>query len=238
MTLPNPLPALPGIPSDEIRRQVFAHATSLTFTGSATEQPQSNERLEFLGDSYLNFCVSDIIFREFPSLTPGELTALRAGLVSNYNLNTWARAYGLNNQLVLGYSMAHLQIPEKAEKLVADVFEAFIGGVIVSNPEGRRLVEEWLDLLLRPTLEEQRAIIEGSVKIDKMAVSRLYEVAAALKKKLDFKFADSGLNGKEDRWEAICEWNGKEMGRAKGRNQQEAKHRAAAVVLQQLDEQQ
>lgn len=237
MTLPNPLPELPGIPSDEIRRQVFAHTTSLTFTGSATEQPQSNERLEFLGDSYLNFCVSNIIFREFPSLTPGELTALRAGLVSNSNLNNWARAYGLNNQLVLGYSMAHLKVHEKAEKLVADVFEAFIGGVIVSNPGGRRLVEDWLELLLRPTLEEQRAIIDGSVKIDKMAVSRLYEVAASQKKKLDFKFMDSGVNGKEDRWEAICELNGKEMGRAKARNQQEAKHCAAAVVLQQMEQQ-
>jgi ribonuclease III len=236
MTLPNPLPALPGIPSDEIRRQVFAHATSLTFSGSATDQPQSNERLEFLGDSYLNFCVSNIIFREFPSLTPGELTALRAGLVSNSNLTNWARAYGLNNQLVLGYSMAHLNIPEKAEKLVADVFEAFIGGVIVSNPEGRRLVEEWLELLLGPTLEEQRAIIEGSVKIDKTAVSRLYQAATAQRKKLEFKFIDSGLNGKEDRWEAICEWNGREAGRAKARNQQEAKHRVASIVLHELEQ--
>jgi dsRNA-specific ribonuclease len=236
MTLPNPLPALPDIPSDEITRQVFAHATSLTFSGSATEQPQSNERLEFLGDSYLNFCVSNIIFREFPSLTPGELTALRAGLVSNSNLNNWARAYKLNNQLVLGYSMAHLNVPEKAERLVADVFEAYIGGVIVSNPDGRKLVEEWFELLLRPTLEEQRAIIEGSVKIDKTAVSRLYQEATTQRKKLEFKFNDSGLNGKEDRWEAICEWNGKEAGRAKARNQQEAKHRVASIVLQELQQ--
>src|SRR5436190_720760 len=138
MTLPTVLPTLPAIPSEDIRRQVFAHSSSLIFTGNAVNPPQSNERLEFLGDSYLNFCISNILYREFPTLAPGDLTALRAGIVSNSNLNTWARAYGLQNHLVMGYSMAHLQIPEKAEKLIADVFEAYIGGVMVANPQSGR----------------------------------------------------------------------------------------------------
>ena len=237
MTLPTVLPTLPTIPSEDIRRQVFAHSSSLIFTGNAVNPPQSNERLEFLGDSYLNFCISNILYREFPTLTPGDLTALRAGIVSNSNLNTWARAYGLQNHLVMGYSMAHLQIPEKAEKLIADVFEAYIGGVIVSNPQsGRRLIEELLEALVQPTLEEQKMILDGSVKVDKMAVSKLYEVATIQKKKLEFRFEDSEVNGAEDRWEAICSWSGKEVGRAKARNQQEAKHRVAAIVFQELQQ--
>ena len=240
MTLPNPLPPLPGIPSDDIRRQVFAHATSLTFSGTALDPPQSNERLEFLGDSYLNFCVSNIIFHEFPTFSPGELTALKAGLVSNSNLNVWSRAYGLNNSLVLGYSMAHLQISEKAEKLIADVFEAYIGGVIVSNPQGRQEVEEWLEKLLRPTIEEQRLIVEGISRVDKSAVSKLYQEATARKKnhKLEFKFNELDPEGKENRWECVCEWNGDEKGRATGRNRQEAKHRVASLVLEVLEKEQ
>lgn len=234
MTLPAPLPSLPEIPSEQINRQVFAHVSSLIFTANEVNPPQSNERLEFLGDSYLNFCISNILYHEFPTLTPGELTALRAGIVSNSNLNTWARAYGLQNHLVMGYSMAHLQVPEKAEKLIADVFEAYIGGVIVSNPHGRELVEKFLEALIQPVLEEHKLILDGSIKVDKMAVSKLYEVATVQKKKLEFKFADSGNNGGEDRWEAICLWSGQEVGRAKARNQQEAKHRVAAMVLNEL----
>ena len=237
MTLPTVLPDLPVISSEEIRRQVFAHGSSLIFTGNAVNPPQSNERLEFLGDSYLNFCISNIIFHEFPSLTPGELTALRSGIVANSNLNIWARAYNLQNHLVMGVSMAHLHVPEKAEKLIADLFEAYIGGVIVSNPEGRALVEKFLEALVRPTLEEHRLILDGSAKVDKMAVSKLYEIATTQKKKLEFRFSDSELNGAEDRWEAICLWNGKEVSRAKARNQQEAKHRAAALVLQEMQNQ-
>src|SRR5256885_2091794 len=240
MTLPTPLPTLPIIPSDDIRRQSFAHAPSLTFSGTARDPPQSNERLEFLGDSYLNFCVTNIIFREFPNLGPGELTALKAGLVSNANLNVWSRAYGLNNNLVMGYSMAHLQIPEKAEKLIADVFEAYIGGVIISNPKGRQEVEEWMEKLLEPTIEEQRLVLDGTAKVDKTAVSRLYHEATAKKKnhKVEFRFVETGTAASEDRWECICEWNGQEKGRAKGRNRQEAKHRVASIVLEVLKQEQ
>jgi dsRNA-specific ribonuclease len=236
MTLPSPLPSLPAIPSEEIHRQVFAHVSSLIFTANAAN-PQSNERLEFLGDSYLNFCISNILYHAFPTLTPGELTALRSGIVSNANLNTWARAYGLQNHLVMGYSLAYLQIPEKAEKLIADVFEAYIGGVIVSNPLGRTLVEEFLTALVQPVLEEQKLILDETVKVDKMAVSKLYEVATAQKKTLKFDFEDAGLNSGDTRWEAICLWNGQELGRAKGRNQQEAKHRVAAKVLHDMQNQ-
>jgi dsRNA-specific ribonuclease len=133
--------------------------------------------------------------------------------------------------------MAHLQIPEKAEKIIADVFEAYIGGVIISNPSGRSLVEEFLEALVQPVLEEHKMILDGSIKVDKMAVSKLYEVATLQKKKLEFRFCDSGDNGAGDRWEAICLWGGKEVGRAKARNQQEAKHRVAGMVLHEFQNQ-
>jgi dsRNA-specific ribonuclease len=236
MPLPIDLPELPSIPSDEIRTQVFAHSTSLTFSGTATEQPQSNERLEFLGDSYLNFCISQVIYNEFPDLTPGELSELRSGIVSNANLNLWARAYGLNNHLVLGYSMAHLHIPERAEKLIADVFEAYIGGVIVSNPEGRKLVEEFLDSLVRPKLEDFKSQLKMTPKLDMMSAAQLNDTAFRMRKKATFTFVDSGVNGAVNRWEAVCSLDGVEAGRAKGRNQQEAKQRVASVVLQILQQ--
>jgi len=234
MTLPDPLPLLPEIPDEDILRQVFAHATSLTYSAKDSFQPQSNERLEFLGDSYLNFCITNILFTEFPNLSPGELTALRAGLVSNTNLNVWARAYDLQSYLVLGVSMAHLQIPERAEKIIADVFEAYIGGVIISNKDGKELVHEFLRTLVTPTIQQHKQFLDGMTRIDKMAVSRLYEMSVAYKKELHFDFLDSGVNGAEDRWEAICLWGGQEVGRAKARNQQEAKHRVSTVVVDEL----
>ena len=237
MTLPAPLPPLPDIPDDDIRRQVFSHSSSLILTANAVTPPQSNERLEFLGDSYINFCIANVLFHEFPTLAPGDLTALRAGVVSNANLSTWARAYGLQNQLVIGVSMAHIQMNEKAEKIIADLFEAYIGGVIISRPNGRVLVEQLLEALVQPTLAEHRIVLDGSEEVDKTAVGKLYELATIRKKKVEFRFEDSEAPGAENRWEAICGWAGEEVGRARGKNQQVAKHRVAALVLKDLQAQ-
>jgi dsRNA-specific ribonuclease len=234
MILPDPVPLLPEIHDEDIIRQVFAHATSLTYSAKDAFQPQSNERLEFLGDSYLNYCITQILFSEFPDLSPGDLSALRAGLVSNQTLNVWARAYDLDKYLVLGVSMAHLQIPEKAEKIIADVFEAYIGGVIISRSQGKELVYDFLRNLVAPTLQQHKQFLDGMSRVDKMAVSRLYEMSVAQKQKLHFDFLDSGVNGAEDRWEAICLWEGQEVGRAKARNQQEAKHRVSTIVVEGL----
>jgi dsRNA-specific ribonuclease len=234
MLLPSPLPDLPIIPSDRIRTQVFAHSTSLTFSGTASDQPQSNERLEFLGDSYLNFCVAQAIYNAFPTFTPGELSELRSGIVSNANLNFWARAYGLQNHLVLGVSMAPLQIAEKSEKIIADVFEAYIGGVITSNPNGRALAEQFINILVRPTLEQHKAMVDSTVKLDMQAASKLHQFAFQAGRTAQYEFVESGPMGAVDRWEAVCLLDMVEAGRAKGRNHQEAKQRVAGYVLEGL----
>jgi len=231
MALPEPLPELPPIPSEQVLREVFSHPSSITFSGDPTTSPQSNERLEFLGDSYLNFCVSAILFRAFPRMTPGDLTRVRSGVVSNSNLCRWARAYGFHNQLHFGTSMQYLNLAER-EKQVADCFEAYIGGVITTHPEGNGLVYMYLEAMVKPTLDEQQRILDEAIKVDKQAVSKLYELAARNNANLEFKFDDTNAPGALDRWEAICIYNGDILGRAKAKNQQDAKHRAAAQTLE------
>jgi dsRNA-specific ribonuclease len=232
MQLPNPLPELPPIPSEVIQQEVFAHSSSITFAGDTSESPQSNERLEFLGDSYLNFCISAILFRAFPTMAPGDLTRVRSGIVSNANLNIWARAYGFHNQLRINRSMQHLNIPESGEKIIADCFEAYIGGVITTHPEGNKLVFTFLDTLVQPTLVEQRKILEDCTRVDKMSVSKLYQLATKNKASLHFQFVDTTFQGALDRWEAICYYNEEVIGRAKAKNQQDAKHLAASEALE------
>ena len=60
-----------------------------------TKQSHSNERLEFLGDAVLELISSEFLFHEYPNNTEGELTKLRAGLVSESPLAQVARNLNL-----------------------------------------------------------------------------------------------------------------------------------------------
>src|SRR6476659_9263198 len=61
-----------------------------------------NERLEFLGDSVVNCAVALQLYRKFPDLTEGELSRLRASLVSQPSLAAVARTVDLGAHLRLG----------------------------------------------------------------------------------------------------------------------------------------
>jgi ribonuclease-3 len=63
---------------------------------------RSNERLEFLGDALLNFVVTEKLYEEFPELTEGELTEIRASLVCRETLAELASALELGKYLLLG----------------------------------------------------------------------------------------------------------------------------------------
>lgn len=62
----------------------------------------NNERLEFVGDSILNYVIARILYEQFSSLTEGDLTLLRTKLVNQSTLSDIAKSIGLGNHLFLG----------------------------------------------------------------------------------------------------------------------------------------
>ena len=58
----------------------------LALTHPSSLEKKDNQRLEFLGDAVLEYCVSDLLYRKYPEYTEGELTARRAALVCEETL--------------------------------------------------------------------------------------------------------------------------------------------------------
>src|SRR3954462_12894854 len=77
---------------------------ALTHPSLANEQRNSrhNQRLEFLGDSVLGFCVSELLCLRFPAADEGALTRMRAQLVNAEALAAWARKEEIAPELRLG----------------------------------------------------------------------------------------------------------------------------------------
>jgi len=91
-----------------------------------------NERLEFLGDSILNFSISTELYRLFPGLTEGDLTRMRASLVKKEALSDYARQLNLGDFLHLGVGELRSGGHDR-DSILADALEAVFGAVYVDG---------------------------------------------------------------------------------------------------------
>ena len=101
----------------------------LAFTHSSyanENKSASNEKLEFLGDSILNFCTADYLFRKGGG-TEGTLSVMRSKIVSEPPLARCVDALDIIGYLICGVGESHNQ--NKSDAVKADLFEAVIGAV-------------------------------------------------------------------------------------------------------------
>ncbi len=91
-------------------------------------EPESNERLEFLGDSVLGLVVTHYVFEHFPSLPEGQLSEVRAGVVNAQVLAEIALELDLGAHLLLGKGEDAAGGRSK-QSILADAFEAVVAAV-------------------------------------------------------------------------------------------------------------
>ena len=90
------------------------------------DNPPTNERLEFLGDSVLGLVVTDTLFRCYPSLPEGQLAKLRAAVVQMRALAEVARELSLGSYVRLGRG-EEVTGGRNKSSILADTLEAVIG---------------------------------------------------------------------------------------------------------------
>jgi ribonuclease-3 len=91
-----------------------------------------NERLEFLGDAVLNLIVAEALFVLHPEWHEGELTRVRAQLVSRQHMGQVAAAIGLGKHLRLSRGEEHSGLRKKSTVL-SDTMEAVIGALFLDG---------------------------------------------------------------------------------------------------------
>lgn len=102
---------------------------ALTHTSYANENKvKSNEKLEFLGDSILEFISSKYIYKNYPNLKEGEMTKLRADVVCESSLYKVAQKHNFGDFLFLGKSQTSSNI-NKRQAILADSVEAVIAAI-------------------------------------------------------------------------------------------------------------
>ncbi len=190
----------------------------------------NNERLEFFGDALVNVVVAELLFERFPKADEGELTRLRARLVSEPALADVARTLSLGDELRLG--PGELKSGGfRRDSILADAFEALIAAVYLDGG--------WLACrtLVRELIEPRLA--SAAVADDKDAKTRLQEWLQARARALPTYelIATSGADhAKVFEVECIIA-DGEVRGQGRGSSRRMAEQLAAADALARMQAQ-
>lgn len=120
---------LPTFRNQQLFDQAFTHRSYLN---EAREKIESNERLEFLGDSILSFVVSDHLYITYPQCNEGMLTNMRSLLVNTKSLAEISGELGFGKYLKLSKGEEESNGREN-QSLLADCYEAFIGALFIDQ---------------------------------------------------------------------------------------------------------
>ena len=104
----------------------------------------NNERLEYLGDSFLNFVIAKRLFDLRPEDTEGDLSRARAALVKEETLAAIGQRLGIDAQLTLGPGELRSGGAQRAA-ILADAVEALLGAVLLDG--GAAAAEAVIDLM-------------------------------------------------------------------------------------------
>tara|TARA_Y100000817_G_scaffold295371_1_gene270007 strand:- start:362 stop:1039 length:678 start_codon:yes stop_codon:yes gene_type:complete len=87
---------------------------------------QSNERLEYLGDSVISYAVSNYLYHTYPTIAEGELSKIRSEIVNQKSLSEFSKRLDLGSYLILGKG-EELNNGRNKTSTLCNLFEAVIG---------------------------------------------------------------------------------------------------------------
>lgn len=188
---------------------------------------QTNERLEFLGDSVLGLVVTQELYVRFPDLDESRLSPLRSGVVNMRALADVARELELGAAIRLGKGEEVTGGRDK-NSLLADAFEAIIGAIYMEK--GFDETAKVIIKLITPTLES--ALAKGAGLDGKTALQEL--LALQGKGVPEYVVTETGPDHDKS-FTAFAMVGGEAIAEGQGKSKREAEQIAARVAYELLN---
>lgn len=139
------MPVLPPILDKKLENAVFTHPAY------GRSHDATYDRLEILGDAYIELIATRLVWDKFPDISSGRISQIRELLVKNETLAAFAQAYAFDRRAQVPAD--HTDQPKRWTKTKGDIFEAYVAAVILSRPaDGYNVAERWLTQLWLPRL--------------------------------------------------------------------------------------
>uniref|UniRef100_UPI004049526E ribonuclease III n=2 Tax=Candidatus Planktophila sp. TaxID=2175601 RepID=UPI004049526E len=200
----------------------FTHRSFAYESGSK----ETNERLEFLGDSVLGLIVTESLYKRYPDFDESRLSPLRSGVVNMRALADIARGLELGSHIRLGKGEEVTGGRDK-HSLLADALEALIGAIYLQF--GFAKCSEIVEKLITPTMDS--AVARGAGLDGKTA---LQELAAALGKGApEYVVSEEGPDHDKN-FTATAMLAGQVLSQGSGKSKREAEQVAARGAYEAL----
>lgn len=188
---------------------------------------KNNERLEFLGDSILNFCITERLYELRPDADEGQLSRIRASLVNGESLADIAEHLELAEVIRLGVGEKRSG-GKRRRSILADAVEALFGAVLLDSDFVR-----CRDLILQLYAVQLSDLPDAEDLKDPK--TRLQELLQGRGKPLP-SYTVLSESGKDHQkvFSVACQVEGIEAITANGTSRRKAEQQAAALMYQQL----
>jgi len=205
-----------------LARTAMTHRSYLHATPGRSGE--SNERMEFLGDSVVGLAVNEFLYNKFPKLREGELTKMKSLLVSRVILSRTATVMGLGDFILLSEAENGSGGRGRAS-ILADTLEGVIGAVYLDGglEPARKLTER---LLLR----EVHEILSDANLANYKSMLQEY-VQGEFKTHPQYRISSENGPDHQKLFAVEVVVNGKTLGRGHGSNKKEAEQEAARDAL-------
>jgi len=201
---------------------------SLTHSSYAHENGiPDNERLEFLGDAVIKLAISGYLFNKFPTRPEGDLTKIRAAVISDDTLARVANRFRIGNYVLFSKN-EKASGGSKRKSNIANAFESLVGAIYLDAGIGK--ARDFLTEHLSPEINRVSQV--GYISDFK---STLQEFAQKRKWELPFYNVIKEEGPKHKKTFVVgVKLRGKIQGRGNGANKKEAEQKAAQQALRHL----
>lgn len=201
---------------------------ALTHISLANERGcESNQRLEFLGDSILSFIVAEYIYGEFKNLDEGKLTEVRAGAVCEKSLAKAAEKMGLGEAVVFGKSESKCGGAHKPS-ILCDTYEAVLGAIYLDG--GIEPAKKWVMENLKDTIEAAQHMDFRNYKSE---IQNYFQKRDKCREVVRYTLKSRTGPDHEPQFEVNAVYQGKIIGTGKGKNRKSAEMAAAKQAAEQ-----
>jgi len=195
---------------------------ALTHVSYANEHnTESNQRLEFLGDSILSFIVATYLYNKKPNMNEGELTEYRALVVCEKSLAQAAKAMDLGEELIMGNS-EKLTGGKDKPSILADAFEAILGAIYLDG--GIDAAREWAESHLKEALLDPSSVRIVNYKSE---LQTLIQQTARDRSFVEYNLIDRSGPDHEPIFKVEAVYGGKVIGHGSGTCRKAAEQLAA-----------